>query len=234
MKETPKYQVVADHIRQLIMEQQYTENQRLPQELVLAKTYNVSRITVRNALNLLVNEGLIFRIQGSGTYVKDNHPDATPTYKASLDLFDFEQVSAVLLNFAVDKPESSIVKRLKMSPYDFAYEIEREIKKDDQIVAIQRLYMPAKIIQGIQMAALKSSIYQFLQSDLGLELGSAVRTISSRIADETLVKKMRLTEKEALITVEQRSFLKNGKIFEYVSTDIRSTQFTLHDTIDLT
>ena len=74
MKEAPKYVVVANHLRQQILEKEYNINEQLPQETAIAKALNVSRITVRKALDILVNEGLIYRIQGSGTFLKDNQP----------------------------------------------------------------------------------------------------------------------------------------------------------------
>jgi Transcriptional regulators len=53
MKETPKYVIVANRLRQQILEKEYQINEQLPQETSIAKSLNVSRITVRKALDIL-------------------------------------------------------------------------------------------------------------------------------------------------------------------------------------
>ncbi|AUI79906.1 MULTISPECIES: GntR family transcriptional regulator [Lactiplantibacillus] len=235
MKEAPKYVVVAGQLRQEILEGQYGVNDQLPRENAIAKAYNVSRITVRKALDGLVEEGLIYRIQGSGTYVKDNHPSENTTQKSTLEIFDFDQYKIDLLNFAVVKPEKSISNQLNVTQFDFTYEVERLIlrREDDVIVGLQKIYMPAKVIQGMRMEVLKGSIYEFLEGDLGLELDSAIRTLSSEMASTLLVEKLKLEKPEPLLTMEQRSFLKSGQIFEYAYTYIRPSEFSLHETINL-
>ncbi|VDG19091.1 GntR family transcriptional regulator [Lactiplantibacillus mudanjiangensis] len=235
MKEAPKYVVVAGQLRQEILEGRYAVNDQLPQENAIAKAYNVSRITVRKALDGLVEEGLIYRIQGSGTYVKDNQPTENSTQKSSLEIFDFNHYKVELLNFAVVKPEESISNQLNVTQFDFTYEVERLIvqQDSDEVIGLQRIYMPAKVIQGMRMDVLKGSIYDFLEADLGLVLGSAIRTISSELADLKLMEKLKLSKTEPLLTMEQRSFLENGQIFEYAYTYLRPTEFSLHESINV-
>lgn len=235
MKEAPKYEIVADHLRQQILEKELAINEQLPQENAIAAAYNVSRITVRKALDILVDENLIYRIQGSGTYVKDNQPHETGAKETSLEIFDFSRFKVKLLNFAVDKPDTDIMDQLNVTEFDFTYEIERLIlDENSEVVAFQKIYMPAKVIQGMRMDVLKGSIYEFLTEDQGLTLGSAIRTLSSEIANSDTIEIMGLKKAEPLLTMEQRSFLNNGQIFEYVYNYIRPTKFSLHESINLT
>lgn len=234
MKEAPKYIVVADHLRQEILEKQYVINEQLPQENAIADAYNVSRITVRKALDILVDENLIYRIQGSGTFVKDNQAHETGSQESSLEIFDFSKFKVKLLNFAVNKPNVKIMDQLNVNEFDFTYEIERLILDEEDVVALQKVYMPAKIIQGMRMDVLNGSIYEFLTGELNMTLGSAIRTISSEIANEDVMQTMGLKEKEPLLTMEQRSFLTSGQIFEYVYNYIRPSKFSLHESVNLT
>ena len=66
-----KYVQIASSLRSKILDGNYQSTKRLPTEMEFAKTYNVNRQTVRKALSLLIEEGLIERRQGSGSYVKD-------------------------------------------------------------------------------------------------------------------------------------------------------------------
>lgn len=65
----PKYAQIAHAIRQRIARQEWAREERLPANEELATEYGASRITVRQALNLLVVEGLLEARQGRGTYV---------------------------------------------------------------------------------------------------------------------------------------------------------------------
>lgn len=65
----PLYLQLADHVRRQIDTGAWPENHRLPPEVELANELNVARGTVRQALDLLVNQGLLQRIPGKGTFV---------------------------------------------------------------------------------------------------------------------------------------------------------------------
>lgn len=231
MKEMPKYVIVANRLRQQILEKEYKINEQLPQETSIAKSLNVSRITVRKALDILVNEGLIYRIQGSGTFVKDNQPGERVKSKQSLEIFDFNKYSVKLINFGVSKPSPLVMDQMNINQFDLTYEIERLIMSGKTIIALQNIFMPVKIIQGMQMDSLMGSIYDFIEKELDLNVDSAIRTVSSEISNDDTSRILDLSTPEPLLTVEQRSFLDNGQIFEYAYTYIRSSKFSLHESI---
>lgn len=69
----PAHKVLSDKLRSDIMADWFDLDAPLPTETVLCETYGVSRFTVRQALETLVNEGLIRRRAGSGTYLTGLH-----------------------------------------------------------------------------------------------------------------------------------------------------------------
>ena len=74
-----KYKELAERLRSEIKSGVYRGGQRLPGELELASKLSCSRQTVRQAIGLLVDEGLVNRMQGSGTYVQSGPARRTPT-----------------------------------------------------------------------------------------------------------------------------------------------------------
>ena len=65
----PLYEQVKEAIKLKIEQKEWKENTRVPSETELMKIYEVSRVTVRNALALLVDEGYLEKKQGIGTFV---------------------------------------------------------------------------------------------------------------------------------------------------------------------
>ena len=66
-----KYEIIAIDIKEDMLKGVYKPNKRLPFEKGICEKYNVSKMTVKKALDLLVSEGLIVKRRGSGTFIKD-------------------------------------------------------------------------------------------------------------------------------------------------------------------
>ncbi|MDK1726107.1 GntR family transcriptional regulator [Dellaglioa algida] len=72
MKNEPIYQLISENIRNEISSGLYKPGEKLKTEVEIAKQYDVSRVTARKSLNILVTEGLIERFAGKGTFIKNN------------------------------------------------------------------------------------------------------------------------------------------------------------------
>jgi GntR family transcriptional regulator of arabinose operon len=70
MNREPLYIQIQNHFKELIHSRRLLEDDKIPTEKEILEQFNVSRITVANALNELAREGWIYRIPGRGTYVK--------------------------------------------------------------------------------------------------------------------------------------------------------------------
>lgn len=70
-KQPPKYQTIKDYVTTRIASGEFGANNRIPSENEFAQMLGVSSITIRKALSELVNEGLIYRVKGKGSFVAD-------------------------------------------------------------------------------------------------------------------------------------------------------------------
>lgn len=69
MKQTPLYKKISDHYYKLILDGKLKYNDQLPTEKEIMINFSVSRITAKNAINLLAEQGVVKRIPGKGTFV---------------------------------------------------------------------------------------------------------------------------------------------------------------------
>jgi GntR family transcriptional regulator len=85
----PAYQALADQLRKSIRDREYENGRQLPTEADLAKTYGVSRQTVRRAYLDLVAEGLVKRTRGRGTFVVEGETRYLRQFGSIEDLLGF-------------------------------------------------------------------------------------------------------------------------------------------------
>lgn len=82
MEREPKYQTIISWVKTMIRSGDLKEGDRLPSENELCRRFQLSRQTVRHALEILEAERMVVKVQGSGTYVGDGGKDRTrPSFK---------------------------------------------------------------------------------------------------------------------------------------------------------
>src|ERR1035438_4061432 len=72
------YRQIADHLRDAIARSRLAEGEQLPSEAQLMEHYGVARMTIRNALQILLDEGLVTAEHGRGVYVRSRPPGRPP------------------------------------------------------------------------------------------------------------------------------------------------------------
>jgi len=125
----PAYAQMADILRNSISKGDYPPGQRLPSESALAKTHCVSTMTARQAVSVLEKEGLVSRIQGSGTYVRKIDVSASNFGLESLgNVFADDKNLEVRIIRASVKKKSGIEKKiLGLTPEQPVIVVERVI-----------------------------------------------------------------------------------------------------------
>ena len=139
---TPKYKKIYDHIVKLILTNQWPVGSTMKSENELIKLFGVSRLTIRNVLNILENEGRILRSRGKATLILDKLlqnkqqteiKDFSVTLNADYKLVDVEVV------------KNNFIKKFKNSRSLYYIKRLRRIKNND-IYLISRAYIPIEII----------------------------------------------------------------------------------------
>ena len=216
-----KYEKIAFDIKEDILSEKYKPNEQLPFEKELCEKYNVSKMTVKKALDLLVNDGLIIKRRGSGTFVKDI------TEKEIQRIIEKKQFSGLtttsighkvtskVLEFKIINATKEIADILKIEEDEFIYFVHRVRYVDDKAVVIEKTYIPLNLIPGMKLADVKKSIYGYIKDKLGLNIQSAHSTVRAMKSDELDRKYLNLEKDEPILEVERVAYLDNGKVFEY-------------------
>ncbi len=193
----PIYHQLEKHIKNQIEKQELQPGDILPSEREYAETYNISRMTVRQAIMNLVSDQLLYRIKGKGTFVMG------PKFEQKLQgLTSFTeemhargmQTSSKLLQFEIVPAGKELAKQLGIKEYAPVYEIKRIRLAEDIPMALERTYIPANLVMGITEEIVQHSLYQYIENTLHLKIMDGFQLIEAAIANEEEVKHLQIEE----------------------------------------
>ena len=216
MDELKKYQYVVKKIEDLI--EQKESNQMIDSERILSTKLNISRMTVRKAIDLLVREGKLYRVNHVGTFISEQKQFKVLNTMMS---FSEEVVSAggkvtnIILDFKIIKSDEFISRKLNILLYTDVYYLVRLRKKDDQALAIEESYYPIDLIK-LDKDIILNSIYQYLKENYKYKMSSSIQEIKAILIEKDYAKLLEMKEFEPTILIDQVSYLDNGRIFEYI------------------
>lgn len=228
MSRMAKYEEIADDIRNGILSGKYNPNEQLPLEKEMCEYYEVSRITIKKAVDELVAQGLVIKRRGSGTFVKAlddvdvQELSSAKQFEGFSETNSDKKVTSKVIKFEVIHPTEEIATKLKITTDDFVYYIIRTRYADDEPYVVEYTYMPIGLIPGIKNDILMNSIYSYIQKDLKLKIKSAHRTIRAILPNELEQECLEIENNFPILEVEQVGFLDNGQPFEYSSSHHRS------------
>lgn len=183
----PKYYWLKRTFISKIENEEWIDSQPIPSERELVALYGVSRITVRKAIDELVLEGYLYRIQGKGTYIKGD--------VISQDLFSITSITRDILQMGMTPSRKVLrlevvdaypkrMKELELSTTDKLVVIDRVYYADGESMNRTEVYLPAKYFPGLEKKDLGSrSLYEVLETEYGVRVTTAVRTIEAILAE---------------------------------------------------
>ncbi len=176
-----KYLSIAEALRERILSGQYAPGTRLPSEIALAHQFNVSRGTVERAIRTLVQEGLLYRQQGRGTFVSKPDHKVLP-FRLDIRRWQ-EQVdsgSIRLVHKGLILPPPDIAQRLQVGFNQKVIDIVRIHLEDGKPVAHEVRYLPESLCPELLNEDLEhQSVHQLLVEKYKIPLLKAVYTIQA-------------------------------------------------------
>jgi GntR family transcriptional regulator len=217
----PKYQQIADRLRAQIGSGALAPGERLPSEPDMAAEYQASRNTVRLAITLLTNQGLVVSRQGLGTFVLEPAQPFTALLSMSKSPPSEQHVSAALpvvspddesemvrLLVETDGASPSVAEKLAVKPGD-----EVVIRRSQHFIGdvpwqMINSYFPADIAKGTPLEQAgrieKGSIA--LLTELGFRQQGFVDEIGARMPNAREFEFFRLTSGTPIIVVNRTSY----------------------------
>ncbi len=136
----------------------------IPSERELAEMYDISRMTVRQAVNNLVNDGYLIRRRGKGTFVaaqKIEQPlKGLTSFSEDMRARGMEP-GTIVLSFETVPASQKLAEGLGVTEGDDLYEVRRLRLADGLPMALETLYIPVHLVPGLTRDVVSGSVYEF-------------------------------------------------------------------------
>lgn len=199
-------------------------------ERAICEKYNVSRTTVRVALNELEEMGFIYKRHGKGTYVSGlwkEMKNLTDSYSFTDQMRQLGKTPRTnLLSFEVTKANPYVAKNLGMSEGEKVYKLKRLRCADGMPMMLETTYIPKYLFQGLTKEELKSMpLYELYPTLYNQEIKYADEEFFASIAQEKEAKQLSIPDGTACLRIFRSSYNQDNKIIEFTISVARGDQF---------
>jgi len=192
----PLYYKMKQIIIDMIENEEVKPGEMIPSENKLIEEYSMSRTTVRKAIDMLVNEGYLYRVQGKGTFVKDKQ-FSQGLIKLTSCTEDIRSLglnpSVRLVRQSVEMGKLSILRKLHLQENERVFYTERIMCADNIPLNKTKSYLPYKYFPGIEKYDFKKeSLYQIIENEYKVKIIYADRSIEAVLIDEQTAEQLEL------------------------------------------
>jgi GntR family transcriptional regulator len=227
----PLYYQLQEILREKIDSGVWQPGEYLPSEWELCKTYDLSRITVRNALHRLEIEGYINRVRGKGSHV--SQPKVRELMLQSLtgsysDHYPQDgRLATKLLEIGLEIPPARVQQALHLNNKQQAIKIVRIRYVESEPLYWTKAYVPYEVCPALlNEDFVNHSFFEILEKKYGLVFTRSERSIYTVLATNNEINYLDLKNGAPISVVESVSYLKNGVAAEYSKTYFRADRCT--------
>lgn len=218
---TPRYYKIYRLLKQAIENGQYDHHGAMPGENILAEKYQVSRLTIRRSLDLLQNEGLVERRQGSGTFPIARNVATSPISadinKLVAHLNKMGTGTQVrLLSFDYETANQMTSHQLELPANSKVQKAIRVRYHNDKPFSYLITYVPEDIGRRYTKDDMTSQPLQALLKGMGIRLGSAEQAFSATAADAHHAEALGVAISSPLLCIKRITRDTQGRPVEYL------------------
>lgn len=228
---TPLYLQLARALEEAVRSGDLPPGSRLENELALAQRLGLSRPTVRQGIQELVDKGMLVRKRGVGTQVVQ-----APVHRqvALTSLYDDLRTAGKaprteIVEYRVGRPSPEAVDRLQLAPGEQVLDLMRVRSADGEPLAVMRNMLPERIAPSREALA-ENGLYAALR-ERGVVSVLAQERIGATVADEEHAELLGEQVGAALLTMERKAFANDGSVIEFGYHVYRASRYSFEVTL---
>lgn len=228
-----KYLNIYNEIVNKIDKDELEPNMKLPSESELMQSYDVSRDTVRKALNLLEQNGYIQKLKGKGSFVLDVHKIDFPvsglvSFKELAGIMG-EKSRTIVKELEIVEPDQFLMKQLNVSKEDEIWKVVRVREIGKKKIILDKDFFNKKYVPSLTREICEDSIYEYIEKVLGLKIGYAKKEFTVQQCTEEDKKLLDLESFNMVVVVKNYTYLDDTSLFQYTESRHRPDKFRFVD-----
>jgi len=227
----PLYVQLEEIIREKIDSKEWTPLNSIPSENELSRIYGLSRMTVRSVITQLVNEGLLYRVPGKGTFVSE--PKITTQslsyigIREQLEKMGYE-ISTKVISMEKSEASRQIADILSLKYKEEVYVLQRVRVLKGEPLSLHISYIPVGLCSDLETKNLEDEqLCVILKNDYGLARGRVEETLESYPATASEARLLNVKPGYPLLLLQDIIFSRNGSPFEYSKVMFRGDKIKL-------
>jgi GntR family transcriptional regulator len=231
---TPRYYEIEQALRERI--EGLRPGDPLPSDAMLCKEFSVSRMTARNAVQRLAQEGLVRRVPGRGTFVAE-----PPAHRTADNLLSFSEemrrrgrrASSELVDLRTRDADDEEARRLHLDGDRTVIVLQRLRKANGQPVALETAVLPARLAPAIDAVDWTAASLHAVLTAAGVQPVAGQATITAQAAGPADARRLDVRRNTALL-VEQRLIIDaDGTPVELTETRYAGDRYALDVLFDV-
>jgi DNA-binding GntR family transcriptional regulator len=228
----PLYFQFAQQLQKLIETGVLPPGTRLSNEVALADQFGLSRPTMRQAMQHLVDKGLLARKRGVGTQVVTNRIRRQVEFTSLYDDLAREErrPRTEVLSIATVPADADVAAALRLDEGTDVLAMERLRFADDEPIALMRNHLPAGLIELTAESLVEAGLYQLLRQS-GIGLSTTRQSIGARRATAAEAELLDEGRGATLLTMNRTAYDASGKPVEYGAHVYRASRYSFEMTV---
>lgn len=228
----PLYQQLEDILRASISNGEWSADHPIPSENELSKQYGLSRMTVRTVITNLVREGLLYRVQGKGTFVvQPKIVTRSPAYLGIREQLEEQGYSTVtkLVEFSRITPSNKVRQLLNLEDEEPVIYIRRARYVDGSPISIHTSYIPHHCCPTMKSDDLETvQLCKILENDFGLKPSQVHESLEAGTATDEQAQFLNVRNNHPLLLLDQILKTAAGDVYEYTQIVFRGDKMKLN------
>ncbi|SDP77993.1 GntR family transcriptional regulator [Halobacillus aidingensis] len=224
----PLYRRIAQQIKEEIQSGIWKEGEAIPTEMHLSKRYEASRVTVRQAIKGLVEEGLLEKVQGSGTYVKEQKIEHNIfellSFTEEMRRLNKEPVNKVL-HFELKEAEDHVKRMLQLADGEKVFYVRRQRLVDDIPYVVEDTYLPVSMFPNLSYGIMTGSKYDYIEKEVGMKIKDSFQEVIPVLPSTDIAEALTVEESMPILKIQSYSVFVDGTIFEYSENHFKSDEY---------
>lgn len=228
-----KYLTIYHDLVDKMAENYWQDAEMLPSENNLSEMYEVSRETIRKALNLLAQDGYIQKVRGKGSVIIHQNKFDFPvsgivSFKELTTSLKIE-TRTIVNDCSIIEADAKLQQKLAVKKKEPIWKVVRIREISGEKVILDKDYFNVDLIPMLTKEVCEDSIYAYLENELELKISYARKEITVEEPTEEDRALLDLKDHSNVVVIKSKVYLEDTSLFQYTESRHRPDKFQFVD-----